>query len=64
MYLLPSIIVYRPDCKNHGQRSGYHGGPLKSPVHQTTIVLRCLKVALNWNPIMPRDAGQPLGQQI
>ena len=31
--------------------------PLKSPAHHITIVLLGLKGALNFNPIMPRDAS-------
>ena len=30
--------------------------PLKAPVHHSTIVLERLRWAINWAPIMPRDA--------
>ena len=30
---------------------------LDTPVHQSTIVLSCLRWASNWAPIMPRNAG-------
>ena len=31
--------------------------PLKAPVHHSTTILRGLMAALNWAPIMTRDAS-------
>ena len=38
-------------------RDPVEGAPLKSPVHHGIIVLRDLKVTLNWESIMRRDAS-------
>ena len=43
-----------------GRLSGHHGGPIEVPLklldYRSTIVLRSLREAHDWVPIMPRDA--------
>ena len=56
-----ALLLSRLEKTTAFRRTGFsrhHVGPINSPLsHHSAIVLRDSRRALNWSPIMPRDAS-------